>query len=1169
LADSAGGSETKLPRKMPNIEYDILGPLTVRRAPDGDPVRIAEQGRILLGRLLVAPGATVSWRSLAEAMWSGEARADDRNGVQVAVKNARKLLGDEGRDFRIIVNNGDGYRLVVEDLLWVDAERFTQLVTEAHRLVRTRPRAARVMLLEALASWSGRLLGEQADLEWARGHAAELDSLRDGAELDLGEVRLSLGEHVELERDLRRQIAEQPDDERRRAQLVRALDASGRAAEAGHEFREAVRHFGAVGDAMRRLGEQVGRGAKPRPTSTYLRGHVGGGPYGLLLWANLAPVERRPGGPGLGSASLRVSRLGGAPHPVRADRLVAVFDNPQAALRAAAAIASDRRLAAAIGLHAGSIVELGDRIGGAGPARCRLYAEAGHPGQVLVSAEARARIDPAVPLRDLGEQRLEDLLPGEPMFELTRADGTPAFPPPETLGRRPHNLPVQRTRFVGRASELRGIAALVTRGVHVTLVGVGGCGKTRLALQVAARCIGAFDDGAWFVELAELPRAAGPETVALAIVAQLRVRSLPGEPARAALVRHLSESAALLVLDNCEHVLAACTELVADVRAGCPDVCVLATSRQPLRTDGERVVEVPPMSPDSGTEAGGLGDAIELLLERAEPLPAADAASATSLDQAARICRALEGSPLGIELAAALVSKRGLSGVAVEVEAMVGGERGLGYLASDDPRRPPRQRTIQATIAWSHDLLSARERQVLHRLAVFRGPFGIAEAQAVVCGAGVITSEIAGVVASLIDRSLVASEPPLGGAPRARLGLPIRAFAQVQLDADELERLRERHAQAFCSLAAESAPALFGAGEQAALDRLEADHDNLRAALAWLIERADAQRALRLAGALWWLWFSRGHLREGSAWVQRILALDDQPTAARVRALRVGSHLAWWEGDYARTTAYNEALEDCARRLEDAWGLAWAPMGFGAVVLFPEPRRALPLFEDSRRRFRTLGRDWEAGYAVQLIGAAHWWVGDNAAAGTAYEEAAAIFERLEHGSVLASARRGAGLMAARCGRPERGAALCREALVFSEAIGDRAGSAQALNFLGAISRGEGELDASVARYADALSHAYAIGEFWATCWAIDGVAGVACAERQLPLAARLFACAEALGTRAGYHQPAHESLLRDNDVTTLRALLDERDFERAATEGALMPLAAAVAAALAFASRHA
>jgi non-specific serine/threonine protein kinase len=403
---------------------------------------------------------------------------------------------------------------------------------------------------------------------------------------------------------------------------------------------------------------------------------------------------------------------------------------------------------------------------------------------------------------------------------------------------------------------------------------------------------------------------------------------------------------------------------------------------------------------------------------------------------------------------------------------------------------------------------------------------------------------------------------------RLRLRQPIRAYALAIVDGAELEAAAERHLRAYCALAAEQAPRLFGPGEQAALDRLEADHDNLRAALSLLIEHRRVDETLRLIGSLWWLWFSRGHFEEGCRWVAEALALDDRPSRERVRALRAASHLTWWRGDYAQTDVYNAQLQACAEAIGDAWGVAWALMGFGAVKLVTDPAAALPLLEGSRRRFTALGRDWEAGYALQMVGATSWFVGNERAAVPAYEEAVTIFERLGHGSVLASVRRGAGLMAARSGQARRGKVLCEEALRFTDSIGDRVGSAQAHNFLGSICREQGELGEAVEHFVAALALAREIGDLWGTCSALDGIANAACRHGEHELAARLLGCSGVLARRSGYRPTVHEAVIRAADVEALRGRLSASAFEQAQAEGELLAVADAVTASQAFAARH-
>jgi non-specific serine/threonine protein kinase len=1150
------------------LDYCILGGVSVRAVEATAPISMGAQVRLLLGRLLLDPGALVTTDAIAGALWGEDDKASRRNGVQHAVRAARKAVGDIESPRRVIVLDGDAYRILVENPLWIDAERFKALSARGHELVERNPRAARAMLAEALSTWRGPLLGEFADRPWVIGHAAELEWLRDRTEVELNEVRLALGDHADLDSRLRRQIIERPRDERLRGQLVRALLATGRVTEASLAFREAIADLGAVGSELMRLGDRAARGTPDRPSGVAASRDYGGAhPGGTVLCVQLETMGRGPGAPALGTVCQLATARNGVPRPVSVDRLIATFDDPDAALEAARAIACDARLIARIGVHVGAVVAVGDRLIGPAPGRCWQLVDAAHPGQVLVSASARDRVDEPDGLRALGEQRFADLGPGEALFELAHPRGL-TFTAPATLSRRQHNLPVQPTRFVGRADELATLSQRVNGGELITLTGAGGCGKTRLALQLAAREIAGFADGAWFVGLAELEPRSSVEAVATTIANELGIRALREETLPAAVVRDLSDRAALLVLDNCEQVHEACAELVSQLHLRCPGVCIVATSRRRLSVAGETVWAVQPMGTDARWP-GALPDAVELLLERAGPVPAGMSERASMLVDAERICRALDGLPLAIELAAGQVATRGLRGVAAEVTAMLTGDRPLGQYAIDDPLRPRRHRTIESAIEWSYRLLSEREQRVLLALAVFRGTFGEAEAQRLAgyderCGA-----DVAGALANLVECSMIASAPPLEGASRMRLLEPIRAFALGLLEADGgLESARAMHAHVFHELAVRTAPGFFGPGEQVCLERLEADHDNLRAALAWHVDCGRSEQALQLVGALWWLWYSHGHLVEGGDWIRRALAIDDEPSCERVRVLRVGAHLAWWRGDYAGCSDYTVALQACAEAIDDDGGRAWALLARGAVEMFYHPREALLLFEEGRRRFEALDLPWEAGYARQNIGGARWFGGDYQAAGEAYEEAVEIFERLGHPSALASVQRGAGLMAARCGHPARGVEICLQALRLTEAVGDRGGSAQALNFLAAINRDIGDHATAVMRYTDALSLAHEVGELWATCWALDGIAGVARAANEPEAATRLLAHSGRLASRAGYRHSPHERALRDDDIEALRSVLGDEGFEQAAAEGALMSVGDAVSYAAAFASRY-
>lgn len=1153
---------------METPSFSILGRVTVRLRAGEEPFVPGDAK--LLARLLVEPRTTLSMRRLLEDVWDAPDEDERLRGrLHQAVRRLRKSLDDAGGE--IIVSTAGGYRLDVPATA-IDADRFRSLARHGQELVGQRPRAALALLQEALAAWDGPPLDELAGAAWVAPHAAELVALRNAAEAARNEAWLTLGRYEELEIALARQLEEQPHDERRHLQRIKMLEAADRVAEASAAYRDAVIAVGAPGEALRRYGDGIGRHGRSEMMAKRIRYDEDAPRSGRLLLHAVLSGERAPGTPGQGTLIWLVDREGGIGRPAGADRVAATFPDAATAARAARAIAGDPLLRGAVGIHAGSTVEDGERLHGAAPQRCRLLADAAYPGQVLVSERARLLHWPRSDrLRDVGEQRFADLLVAEPVFELAGLSDPGMLRPPESLSRHPNNLPVQTMPFVGRDRELRELAGRIAPGELLTLTGPGGAGKSRLALQLAAAEVSAFDDGVWFAGFAELPEGSGVEALALTIVTCLGAQRLPDEAEAATeiLYRYMSSRSMLLVVDNCEHVLPACRELIAGLRARAPRACVVATSIQPLGLDGEQrhVVGSMAIEVDDADGERELPDAVALFLDRAGATHGRVVDDPTQRSAAFRICRALQGLPMLLELAAGRAAQRGLLALAAEIEQMIAEDREVDLGENTDPTRSPRQRTIDATIRWSYRLLDADQRDVLHRLAVFRGSFGRREAEQVIAG-GRSPAVAGAILESLVECSMVAVEPPVAQRSRLSLVLPIRWFALRELKAaGALEETSRRHVDVYCALAIGTAPELFGPGEQIALAQLAADHDNLRAALERLIVEGRSYEALRVTGALWWFWFSHGHFEEGGRWVERTLALSDVPSRERVRALRAGSHLSWWAGDSALTEHYNNELERCAEAIGDAWGIAWAKMGHGAASMFHDPLRAVPLLEESRDRYRDQRRTWEAGYAQQMIGASYWYAGDEAAALPLYDDAVEAFERIGHQSVLASMRRGAGLMAARCGRREHGAALCHQALAFTEATGDRVGSAQALNFLASIARDEGKLDLAAWRHADALQHAWEVGEPWAMCAALDGIASVACAEREPALAARLVARSDALAKRARYRRSAHEQRQREADDEALLADLGPGVLAGELAAGATMEVNEAVTSALAFVRR--
>jgi len=495
----------------------------------------------------------------------------------------------------------------------------------------------------------------------------------------------------------------------------------------------------------------------------------------------------------------------------------------------------------------------------------------------------------------------------------------------------PHNLPVPLTSFVGRESELGEVTRLLGSARLLTLTGAGGIGKTRLALQVAHEVLNAYADGVWLVELGAL---ADPALVPQAIAAVFGVPEQPGRPVADALADALAHREALLVLDNCEHMVAAAAEIADALLRSCPSLRFLATSREPLSTAGEVTWLVPSLGlldEDAPPSLATLQscEATRLFVERARA--ALPSFSVTDKEAAAitGICRRLDGIPLAIELAAARVRALTPANIAARLDdrfhLLTGGAR----------TAPLRQQTLRATLEWSSNLLSEPERRVFDRLSIFAGGCTLEAAEAVCAGDGVATNDVLDLIARLVDRSLLLAERSPEGAGRYRLLETLRQWAQDRLAATGYaDRLRDRHAAYFLAVAEGAAPHLVGIDDQrfqAALEQLTREHDNLRAALRWLVTCNEVDRAQRLGGALRYFWFFQGYLSEGRAWLAELLSLQASatPTSGRARVLSGASMLTLLVGDYDTSwTMGREAVtlwEELDNPLEHA--LALVPLG--------------------------------------------------------------------------------------------------------------------------------------------------------------------------------------------------------------------------------------------------
>ncbi|HEX2031001.1 MAG TPA: adenylate/guanylate cyclase domain-containing protein [Actinomycetota bacterium] len=598
------------------------------------------------------------------------------------------------------------------------------------------------------------------------------------------------------------------------------------------------------------------------------------------------------------------------------DSFFAVFPTASGALRAAVAaqrtvaghrFSHGRDLRVRIGMHTGEAHLGGGDYVGMDVNRAARIAAAGHGGQVLLSEATKVLVEqempPGVSVRDVGHHQLKDV-GTERIFDLVIDGLSSEFPPLRSL-EVPTSLPPQRTSFVGRAEEVRTLVGLLRSERLITLLGPGGTGKTRLAIRAAEEALPAFADGVVFVDLSAIR---DTTVVPSAIAKGLGLPEDPVRPPLEAATAFLAGRAILLVLDNFEQVAEA-APLVDRLLDAAPGTAVLVTSRVRLGLSGEHAFAVTPLdapAPEEGDPARlAQNEAVALFVDRARAARGSFALDADNARAVAEICTRVEGLPLAIELAA--VHTRVL--LPAEIAARLG--QRLGALGSGPRTAPERQRTVLATIAWSHDLLPPPHRTLFSRLAVFPAGATLDAMEAVCDPDRALGGDALEVLAGLVDHSLVhAVETPEGS--RFRMLETIREFAMERLEErGEAAGVRARHAAFFAELAERAAPHLTASDREAWLDRLDGEHQNIQAALRWSTEADRGDVGLRLAASLWRFWQIRGHVREGRPLVAQVLGLPSSSprTPGRVGALLAAGSMAYWQDDVAGARApYEEAV---------------------------------------------------------------------------------------------------------------------------------------------------------------------------------------------------------------------------------------------------------------------
>ena len=599
-------------------------------------------------------------------------------------------------------------------------------------------------------------------------------------------------------------------------------------------------------------------------------------------------------------------------------------------------------------------------------------------------------------------------------------------------------LPIPLTRLVGREDELAAVEKALAGTRLLTLTGTGGVGKTRLSLAAAADLAGGYADGAAFVELAPL---ADPDLLPQQVLAALGLREETGQSPEATLVAHLRGRHTLVVLDNCEHLVAAAAALAEGVLRTCPRVSVLATSREPLGLPGEATWRVPSLS------AAG---ALALFTERAQAVRADFTLSESATPALAHLCQRLDNIPFAIELAAARTAALSVEEIAERLDDR------FRLLSGGARTALPRQQTLRAMVDWTYDALSDVERRVFDRLAVFGSSFDLEAAEQVVGGADVLD-----LLTGLVNKSLVVVERPgAGGRTRYRLLETMRFYARERLaESGDATEVRTRHLARAVVIATEAEVALDGPDQAAVLDRLEAEHDDLRVALAWGTSGGDPEPALRLATALGRFWEVRGHLSEGRSWLEAALTAGgggDLP-GLRAVALNWAAVLAQHQGDYNAARGLYEHSLALRRRLDDRLGTSAALVGLGNLAaLQGRLEVAGAQFEEAL----AIGRDLEEPAVVAASLTNLGWVaharGDLAGARAMYEEALEVRRRRGDGHGTAMVLANLGDLALQQGDLQTSHALHTEGLELRRQLADRSGVADSLAALGRVALARGD-----------------------------------------------------------------------------------------------------------------
>ena len=823
------------------------------------------------------------------------------------------------------------------------------------------------------------------------------------------------------------------------------------------------------------------------------------------------------------------------------------------------------RLRVRMGLHTGEpqISDLG--YTGIDVHRAARIGAAAHGEQVLLSQTTVDLVGDELPdgvsLLDLGEHRLKDLRQPKHLYQLV-IPGLPSdFPPLKSLNVSLNNLPIQLTSFIGREKEITEVRQAMNEYRLVTLTGPGGSGKTRLALQVASEITKDFRDGVCFVALAPI---IDQGLVASTIAQTLGVTESGGRPIVDSLKDHLQNKSLLLLLDNFEQVIAA-APLVAELLVACSALKILVTSREGLRVSGECEYPVPPLPLPNLKQLPSLESisqyaAVGLFIQRARLVKPDFHITADTAPAVAEICHRLDGLPLAIELAAARIKllppRAMLARLEHRLEFLTGGRRDL----------PARQQTLRNAIAWSYDLLDEAEQKLFRQMSVFVGG-ATADAVEVVSADLSVRAPFLDQLASLLDKSLLREVEGANDEPRFVMLELLREFGLEQLKASgEEETIRYRHAKYFLELAEQAEARLESAEQVQWMNRIEQEHDNLRAALEWSRTAKEAgEICLRLATTLGYFWEVRGYFTEGRERLSAALLTEAAQgrMVARAKLLARAAELAYRQSDYAATVELAEESLSICREVGDQQGIASVLIKLGnAATEAGDYETASTFMEEALAIWKELDDKHGTARALISLGWAALRPGDYPLAKARLEEALVLSRELGDTRSIGFELSGLGEVALRLGDYGQATRLLEESLELRRQLGNKWGVGVSLGTLGWVAMRQGDWDRAIARLGESLEVRREIGDQGGSAWCLERLAEVALAQGKPEKAVRLLSTAAALRISLGsVIDPVDQAEYQDRR-TALRTELGEERFASAWNEGRALTLEQAIAYAL-------